>query len=85
MRKGTLSQRDPLEEEARARGVSVDTLRAFYAQRSSSLTHSNTTTRQGAPAKPRGALAQPQQPAKPKRSGILGYVLDAWEGATGSK
>lgn len=77
---------DPLEAEARARGVSVETLRAFYAQRSASLRNSHTTARQGTTGSPAAqptpaprspALAQPQS----QRPGILGFVADRVLGA----
>jgi hypothetical protein len=73
-------QPDPLEAEARARGTSVEALRAFYAHRNASLTNSHTTARQGALT----TQQKPPAPPAPRRTpGILGYVLDSWRNATG--
>ncbi|MBB3910119.1 hypothetical protein GGQ81_000720 [Sphingomonas desiccabilis] len=62
---------DPFEEEARRRGVSVETLKAFYAHRSESLRNSHTTTG------PVRATPRPTPtPTPTRRPGILGLVAD---------
>lgn len=57
-------------------------LLAFYEQRSGSLRRNTTTTQDGALASkakpPQGALSP-----RPRRSGILGYIADAYQDATG--
>lgn len=70
---------DPFEEEARRRGVSVETLRDFYRQRSESLRTTNTVARKGTPGQPPKPALTQQQPRK-ARPGILGYVADRFEG-----
>lgn len=73
---------DPIEQEAKARGISPDALRAFYRQRSESLQNSHTVRGE------QSAQMQTQQdtgiPAnKRPAQGVLEYVISALQGTPG--
>ncbi|WP_066803232.1 hypothetical protein [Sphingomonas asaccharolytica] len=70
------------DEIARRKKIHEDAMEAFYRHRSESLRVNNTVTADGPPPPP----PPPPQPALQRRSsrpGILGWVADAFENATG--
>ena len=74
---GKLSSKAIGEQQAKQ-----EALEAFYRMRSESLRNSHTTTQEG-PSGPAPVQPQPPKPAKARRPGILGYIADAYESATG--
>lgn len=69
-------------DQIKAQQAHQEALDAFYRMRSESLRNSHTTTQEG-PSGPPPAQIQPDKPAKARRPGILGYIADAYENATG--